>query len=273
MIQPQLFKDINSSNLFRPPLRYPGSKFGAIKIIKNFLPKESINDYCEPFFGSGAFFFKLIEAKRNLLNDFDNELVNFYKVIQNKDLRKKLIFIVSKFKPFKTNFYKLKKKVYKDSFKQACRYFIINRTAYSGIMHNANWGYHSKKSVPPEKWGERIENAGSKLNSAKISSLDFREFFKMKNFSNSTFFFVDPPYYEADQKRAYKKSFAPEDHIDLQIILKRMKNKFLLTYDNCSKIRKIYDWANVNQVSWRYHTANSNKTTRKMGNELIITNY
>ena len=67
MIQPQLFKDINSSNLFRPPLRYPGSKYGAIKIIKNFLPKESINDYCEPFFGSGAFFFKLIETAKPLL--------------------------------------------------------------------------------------------------------------------------------------------------------------------------------------------------------------
>ena len=49
--------------------------------------------------------------------------------------------------------------------------------------------------------------------------------------------------------------------------------EFLLTYDNCNEIKKLYSWANIKEVSWRYHTANSNNTTRKMGNELIIKNY
>ena len=46
----------------RPPLRYPGSKYGALKIIQKYLPKNNISDYCEPFFGSGAFYFKLVKS-------------------------------------------------------------------------------------------------------------------------------------------------------------------------------------------------------------------
>ena len=62
-------------------------------------------------------------------------------------------------------------------------------------------------------------------------------------------------------------------YTDLSKILRGLDNKFLLTYDNCNEIKKLYSWANIKEVSWRYHTANSNNTTRKMGNELIIKNY
>jgi len=85
--------------------------------------------------------------------------------------------------------------------------------------------------------------------------------------------FVDPPYYKADQKRAYEHSFNEEEHLRVAKVLKGTNHLFILTYDDCPEVRKLYSWANIYPVSWRYHTANSNKATRKMGQELIITNF
>ena len=85
--------------------------------------------------------------------------------------------------------------------------------------------------------------------------------------------FIDPPYFKADQKRAYLHSFTRADHLQLLEVLKKTKHLFCLTYDNCEEIKELYSWAKIYERGWMYHTANSNVTTRKMGRELIISNY
>ena len=272
MSQLKLFSIDNM--LIRPPLRYPGSKYGALKIIEKYLPKGKISDYCEPFFGSGAFYFKLVNPDAKIiLNDYDENLINFYQIIKSQKNINKFCKIVSKFKPSKKNFDEIKIKLFSKNFDRAVQYFIINRTAYSGIMNKPNWGYHPERSVQPHKWSERIKLANSKLKNSKLYSVDFRVFFSEVKLTKNTFLFVDPPYYSADQKRAYSKSFTKKDHADLSQILKKTKNKFLLTYDNVDEVKKLYSWANLYPATWRYHTANSNKATRKKGNEIVITNY
>lgn len=260
----------------RSPIRYPGSKFQALRIIYNYIKDIDCDEYWEPFLGGGAFFFAKPIVSLNVLNDIDEDLINFYRIIQNQISRKKLIESVSSFKPTKDNFYSLKSKTYRDDFNKACQYFIINRTCYSGIMKNANWGYDDKRSLQPYKWGERLEKCGTKLQKANLKNLDFRRFFEeSKKDNKSVFSFIDPPYYHADQKRAYIRFFTKRDHEDLSEILKNLgKNiKFLLTYDNCQEVKELYKWANIHEESWRYHTANSLKASRKLGKELLITNF
>ena len=139
-------------------------------------------------------------------------------------------------------------------------------------MNKPNWGYDKKKSLPPAKWGGRIMIAGEKLGHANILNQDFRRFFNRKA-SSDVFAFIDPPYYKADQKRAYSNSFEEEDHMDLLLILKTAEFKFLLTYDDCDEIRELYKDFDIKDEEWMYHTANSNVTTRKLGKELFIKNF
>ena len=186
--------------------------------------------------------------------------------------RPELIKRVQKFIPNKDNFNKLRETNPKSEMGRAYKYFVINRTAYSGIMNKPNWGYDNKKSVPPKRWGERIQNAGQKLNFAKITNYHFREIILQKS-KHPVFLFVDPPYMKADQKRAYFHSFQLNDHIELEKLLNKTPYSFCLTYDNCDEARDLYSWANIHDFSWRYHTANSKVATRKMGKELIITNF
>ena len=259
-------------NKVKPPLRYPGSKFRAYKYIEPFIELIEHDEYREPFFGSGAVFFQKETVKFNWINDLDEELVNFYLQIQNEQIAKQMAEETKSIIPTKELFENLKNSKPTTNYYRAFRYFVINRTAYSGIMHLPNWGFHKVKSVQPENWGDRILQASQKLQGINITQKSYEELLFAPKQGNSILFFLDPPYFNADQKRAYEKSFQEQDHYILAENLKKVQDPFILTYDDCEGIRKLYDWAYIYPVEFMYCTANSNKTTRKKGKELIITN-
>lgn len=266
-------REISSIQKTRSPIRFPGSKYQAIKYIAPFLEDVPHDEYREPFLGGGAIFFAKPLAETNWLNDIDEELILTFKSMADKKKGKMLKEKVQKVKPTKKLFERLKHCKPETEIDIAFRYFVINRTAYSGIMHKPNWGYHPTKSVSPEKWPDRIEQAGLKLQKAKITNLNYGEVVLAPAEGKKVLMFIDPPYFHADQKRAYRHSFKIKDHLELADLLRETKHKFCLTYDNCEEVKDLYSWANIHEFTWRYHTANANKATRKMGAELIITNY
>jgi len=257
----------------RSPIRFPGSKYQAIKFIAPFWDCVKHDEYREPFLGGGAVFFAKPLVELNWLNDIDEDIILTFQYIADEGKRRILKKSVAKVEPSRELFYKLRYSEPKTDFEKVFRYFVINRTAYSGIMHKPNWGYHTTKSVQPYKWPKRIEQAGQKLKHSIITNLDYKEVITAPTKGNTVFLFIDPPYMEADQKRAYYHSFTLKDHEELVYLLKNTKYKFCLTYDDCESVRDIYSWANIHEFSWRYHTANANTSNRKMGKELIITNY
>jgi DNA adenine methylase len=257
----------------KSPFRFPGSKAQAIKYIRPHWEGNPHTEYREPFLGGGAVFFSKPRVPSIWLNDIDEGLVTTYKTIQDAESCSLLIERVSQEEATKERHTEMKHWKPKTALDIAHRYFYLNRTSYSGIMKKPAWGYHPKKSVPPERWEPRILQAHEKLQGVKITSQDFKSVIEAPVQNDSVFMFIDPPYYEADQKRAYEHSFTQTDHARLAAILKETDLPFCLTYDNCEPVRDLYDWATITSVSWRYHTANSRKASRKMGQELIISNY
>lgn len=51
--------------MLKSPLRYPGGKSRAIKILKDYFPKD-FTEYREPFFGGGSVGLYLLQTKQNL---------------------------------------------------------------------------------------------------------------------------------------------------------------------------------------------------------------
>jgi len=261
------------AELVRPFLRYPGSKFNASKYIQPFWEATTFDEYREPFLGSGAIFFKMPKAKTSWLNDFDQDLINAFQAVASTSQRKELIKRIDSVVPSQAFFEELKAQKPKSKIDRAYWYFVINRMAYSGIMKQPNWGFHPVKSVQPDKWADRLQQAGKKLEGdVKITASHFRDVITEPT-KNKVWLFIDPPYFLADQKRAYFHSFGLKDHLELESLLKETSYQFCLTYDNCDEVKKLYKWANIHEIDWMYHTANSNVTTRKIGKELIITNY
>jgi DNA adenine methylase len=142
-------------------------------------------------------------------------------------------------------------------------------------MKSPSWGYRPKRSLPPERWKERINPCGEKLENVEITNLDFSEVINAPAKGKKVLIFLDPPYYKAKQENHYTCPFKKEDHVRLAKELKKTKYSFFLTYDDCPEVRELYSWANIYEVSFFYRLDNStdNNGKRKKGFELIITNY
>lgn len=61
-------------------LKWTGGKSSELDIIKPYMPKD-FETFVEPFLGGGALYFNL-EHKKNVVNDFNKELITFYNLIK-----------------------------------------------------------------------------------------------------------------------------------------------------------------------------------------------
>ena len=255
------------------PFRYPGGKFYAMDILRPFWECVPHKEYREPFAGGATVFFNKEKAETSWLNDLDHELITCYEVMQNETTRVRMA------NDFATEIATPER--WKEVFDSKCvtkydigkKYYYLNRTSFSGKLVSAAWGYRRKRSLPPERWHERILPCGEFLEGVKLSSLDFADVINAEG--EDVLMYVDPPYYLPPKHKHYRCGFDLEDHIRLAEILKNTKHKFFLTYDDCEEIRELYKWANIYDVRFFYRVDNSATRggERQVGFELIITNY
>lgn len=66
----------------KPVLKYAGAKWRLAGWITEQLPPHEI--YLEPFFGSGAVFFRKSAARLETINDVDGNVVNLFRVLREK---------------------------------------------------------------------------------------------------------------------------------------------------------------------------------------------
>jgi len=271
------------SNKPNSPFRYAGGKFYARKLILEQLKPS--HSYCEPFAGGGSIFFaQKIPAKFNWLNDFDEALINTY--LQIRDNLQELAKYLDGIQATKElhTFYKNEYKPKTDT-ERAFRWYYLNRTSYSGIMKEENcyWGYGEKYSMRPKNWIPHLRTVSDKLQSVKITNIDFEEV--IDSASDGSMLFVDPPYYNADQKKFYPCNFELKDYSRLMECLKRNKDRvyFLLTYDDSEEVRELYEWCSIiNEQSWNYtiirtddqktgqKLIDGHKSQRTKGNEIFL---
>lgn len=66
----------------RPPFSYYGGKVGLARQLVALLPPHRV--YIEPFFGSGAVFFAKRPSQHEIINDVDDAIVNFFRVLRDR---------------------------------------------------------------------------------------------------------------------------------------------------------------------------------------------
>lgn len=253
--------------------RYPGGKYYAMGILKPFFSIKH-EEYREPFVGGGSVFFTKDEAESNWLNDLDRELMTCYKQFQNPVSRKRLIDRLCGETASPERWREVMDMEVKSDEDVAFKYYYLNRTSFSGKLAHASWGYRPKRSLPPERWHERIGPCGNMLDSVKLTSIDFEEVIKAPS-DKEVLMYVDPPYYAPPMHKHYRFDMTTEEHSRLAEVLRHTKHKFFLTYDDCKEVRNLYDWAFVTEISFFYRVNDStfSGNGRKMGFELVITNF
>lgn len=157
------------------PFRYPGGKYYAMNILEPFWESIEHQEYREPFAGGATVFFTKPKATVNWLNDLDSELMTCYKVMQNPKTRQQLIKDLSTEIASKERWKEVFESKTKTEYEIGRKYYYLNRTSFSGKLVSAAWGYRPKRSLPPERWSERILPCGKYLEDVTLTNLDFSE--------------------------------------------------------------------------------------------------
>ncbi len=272
---------VRATARFRSPLRYPGGKQKAIEQISRMFP-TSAKEYREPLVGGGSVYFhaKTIGfAERYWINDKFEELVSFWKTVQDPSSCKKLERDLEKLRAnfdsaeeIKEYFLKVRKETPSSEFRKAFLFFFFNRVTFSGTTRAG--GFSSSASIRRFTASsiERLSPMPDALDGTKITNLDFKKVIKEPG--KDVFLFLDPPYYTASKLYGHGGSLHSFDHDGLAKLLHATKHRFLITYDDCEEIRELYSWAKLSSWSLQYGMNNCNlKNESKIGAELFISNY
>ena len=257
------------------PFRYPGGKHYAIDLLRPFWEAVPHDEYREPFAGGATVFFNKPPVKFNWLNDLDHELMIAYRIMSDPVQRAQLIGLVSAEVASKERWKEMFLFQPRTALEVAYKYFYLNRTSFSGKLVSPAWGYRPKRSLPPERWHERINPCGEKLENVTTTTGDFTEVISAPAREKSVLMYVDPPYFAPPKKKHYRNGFELEDHQRLSNRLRETNHKFFLTYDDVDEVRQLYHWAYIYQAKFFYRVDNSNvqNGSRRIGFELIITNF
>jgi DNA adenine methylase len=89
------------------------------------------------------------------------------------------------------------------------------------------------------------------------------------------FLFLDPPYYSVAKSRLYGKRgelHLQFDHERLARVVQSCPHRWLLTYDDCAEVRKLYRDAFIVEWTLQYGMNNYKQSSARPGNELFIAN-
>lgn len=260
----------------RSPLlfRYPGGKHYAIDLLRPFWEMIPHDEYREPFAGGASVFFNKQKAKKNWLNDIDSELITTFMAVADDKQRRALLKRFATETASPTRWKQIRDMDATTPIDIAFKYFYMNRTSFSGKLISPAWGYRPKRSLPPERWHERLTVCSDKLRGVKFTCTDFQRVISRRS-AGSVLMYVDPPYFAPPRKKHYRHGLAHDDHVRLADALKATTHSFFLTYDDVPEVRSLYAWAHVYPVNFVYRVDNSRMfgNARRQGFELVITNY
>jgi DNA adenine methylase len=246
------------------PLRYPGGKTRACKLLWVFLQAEcpDIKELASPFFGGGSF--ELFCSEKGIKvygNELFEPLANFWKQLKENPIE--VAQAVELFRPLsKAEFYNLRSQIQieKDPILRAAYYFAINRCSFSGSTF---CGGYSEQAAEGRFTASSIERLRmTNLTNVEISQKCGIQFIREHP---DTFLFLDPPYHISNYLYGRDGDLHIDfDHVALVNVL-RSRKKWMLCYNDCPYIRELYKGCRIIPVNWAY-----GMNSTKKSNEILI---
>jgi len=290
----------------KPFLKWAGGKTQLIDKIEKVLPKfvyQNEFTYIEPFVGSGAVLFWMLNNFPNLrkavINDINEDLINTYKTIASKP--KELISILENLQnefhglegqdEAKKEYYYSKRELYnkrkEEQSGQAALFIFLNRTCFNGLYRvnrknqfNVPMGSYKQPTICDK---ENILAVSKALQKVEILCGDFEQ--TLNYADNNTLFYFDPPYKplsETSSFNAYAKDeFNDEEQVRLRDFCRKLDTlnyTWILSNsdvkgkdENDNFFDELYADFNIQRIDAR-RSINANPEKRGALKELLITN-
>ena len=193
------------------PIRWMGGKSKMLEwLIQRFPPHHA---YVEVFGGSLKPFFAKKPAKVEIVNDFYDSLVNFWRVLsQWPDLLADEINKIPASRTYQRFF--SRNAAPRNNFERAVMFGYLSLTSYNGLIWKP---YAGTAHQPPGSADlNKFKDAARRLEGTWIECLDFREMLERysvkKVAAGVTFTYLDPPYFKTE---GYALKFPDEWHQEL----------------------------------------------------------
>jgi DNA adenine methylase len=265
---------MNKQIRLKTPISYYGGKQRLVSKILPLIPKHQL--YCEPFLGGAAVFFAKEKSKVEVINDTNNELINFYKVLQNRYHELNALVRVSLHSRElhdDANIIYNKPKLF-DEVKRAWAVWVLATQSFSSQL-GGSWGMDRQKSTLPlkitNKKNEFTEELAIRLQNVQIECADALYVIKSRDCADA-FFYIDPPYYNANM--GHYDGYTIEDFEMLLKLLGEIKGKFLLSSypsDILEQYTKKHKWNKI-EIQQKV-SAGHYKSRKKNKIEVLTANY
>lgn len=296
-----------TNRIAKPFLKWAGGKTQLINEIEKVLPKYAFNSnkftYIEPFVGSGAFLFWMLNNFPNIqkavINDINEDLINTYKTIASgpKELISILQILQNEFHELegqdeaKKEYYYSKRELYNTRKEEQCiqsaLFIFLNRTCFNGLYRvnrknqfNVPIGSYKRPTICDK---ENILAVSQALQKVEILCGDYEE---TLNFADkNTLFYLDPPYKPLSETSSFN-SYSKDEFNDAEQIRLRdfchkldtlghtwiLSNSDVKSKDeNDNFFDDLYSDFNIQRVDAR-RSINANPEKRGALKELLITN-
>jgi DNA adenine methylase len=268
-------------------IKWAGGKTQLLAQLEPLLPKK-IDRYFEPFLGSGAVFFFIVqkyEPKEVLLSDTNEYLIITYQVIKED-----VTALIKRLKQHKAEYNKDPKTYYYVVREQnpstlskidiAARLIFLNRTCFNGLYRvnskgkfNVPIGNYKNPDIVQE---EKLLRVSKLLKKVTLKVLSFEEIVPLAK--KGDFVYFDPPYYPLH--RASFTKYTKDDFLELQQeslkeVFDALTTKKVLCMESNSDtkfIRDLYKDYHIVTVRAR-RLINSQSAGRGEINEVVILNY
>lgn len=254
----------------KSPIKWVGGKRKEIKYFKKYIPE--FETYIEPFIGGGALYWEL-EPKKAVINDINKHLINFYETLRDDYfvLHSQLQEYINTKDYYYEIINKLNNKLYNDKIEQACIFYYLNRTAFSGMWRvnskgKFNTSYGSYKT---DTYKELSNEYCNLLSNTEIYNGDYINVMNTYKEDDNAFIFLDPPYMDCDTLYTDDQSFE-NIYKNIFEFIKTCKCKVMLVVKENEYIKNLFNNYIIDQYGVAYR---NNANSKLYHNHLIITNY
>lgn len=270
-------------------VKWAGGKGQLLEQFKPLFPKK-IDRYLEPFVGSGAVFFYIMQKykpKEVILSDTNEELMITYKVIK-EDVERLIVELKQH-----SEYHKVEGKKYYltiratdpkllPELERAARFIYLNKTCFNGLYRvnskgkfNVPMGQYKNPDIIQE---DKLRRASKLLQGVTLKIMSFERIVNLAK--EGDFVYFDPPYYPLKKSSftSYSKdAFLEEEQNLLKETFEKLHKKGCLVMESNSDtefIKQLYS-----EEPFKIHIVkatrmiNSNANGRGKINEVVITNY
>lgn len=259
---------MTNSDTAAPLVPWIGGKRRLAKHILPLFPAHTC--YVEPFCGAAALYFMKQQAKVEVLNDINGDLVNLYRVVKHHldEFARQFRWALTSRQIFK--WLQITPPEPLTDIQRAARFYYLQRSAFGGKVTGQTFG--TATTAPPRinllRMEEDLSAAHLRLSSTYIEHLDWAACIS-KYDRNATLFYCDPPYWGTE---GYGVDFPLENYERLAALARTIAGRMVVSVNDIPEMRAAFDGLTMRRVDIGYSVAGGGKTPKRSG-ELVITNF